>query len=124
MTRRSFLKKFGFEPEWFWVWLASVGDSVDGVKGVRRYGPKAFERDVRQVGIEGILDKFGDNEEFLQAKDVVKLPNWELFGEDVKYRVQNWVKRMLLYDKPSCERIAALAKSLYVSLEEFGGLCV
>jgi len=37
-TRESFVKKWGFEPEYFGIWKALVGDTSDKIKGVPSLG--------------------------------------------------------------------------------------
>ena len=124
VTRKSFEKAYGFDPRYYWVYLATVGDSADGIKGVRRYGPKAFSKDLASIGIEGIIDSFQDSQDFQTARYLVQLPNYHLI-EQVLPNYRQWANQTLSLPQPSCSALNALAQSLLIrTLSSFGRLCV
>jgi len=110
----DFQARFGFPPKLLWVYLSLVGDSSDRIKGVRGYGPAKFAKELKALGIEGILEKWQDNEQFKQSAKLTKLPNFE-FWQEVNQDPQEWFNSVSSLPGPYCQNLEILFKALNIN---------
>ena len=72
-TRADFVSEFCFEPTYFPIYKALVGDKSDGIKGVALWGDARAKKHIEQKNWEETLKKDGTFDEFERALALVTL---------------------------------------------------